>query len=115
MAKYHTSGIYQEGITNFGIISNTLCRIPTNILIIRRLIMSYQNADFIIHIDEVLSTNQIHAIENVIGRDFGVHSVCVNDQHRHLMLVDYDPQEISSKTILNNVVRQGVHAELVGL
>jgi len=76
--------------------------------------MNYQNTDFIIHIDEELSTDQIHVIENVIGRDLGIHSVCVNDQHRHLMLVDYDPQEISSKTILNNVVRQGVHAQLVG-
>lgn len=76
--------------------------------------MSYQNADFIIHIDEELSTDQIHVIESVIGRDLGIHSVCVNDQLRHLMLVDYDPQEISSKTILNNVVRQRVHAQLVG-
>ena len=76
--------------------------------------MNEQNANFIIHINEALSTEKIHFIENVIGRELGIQSVCVNDQHRHLMLVDYNPREITSKTILNNVVRQGVHAQLIG-
>lgn len=77
--------------------------------------MSYQNADFIIHIDEQLSTEQIYDIEHIIGLNTGVHSVCVNDKRQHLMLVEYDPQEISSRSILNNVINQGIHAQLVGL
>jgi hypothetical protein len=77
--------------------------------------MSYQNADFIIHINENLDPYRICDIEQVVGSDTGVHSVCVNDKHTHLMLIDYDPGEISSKSILNNVINQGVHAQLVGL
>ena len=77
--------------------------------------MSYQNADFIIHIDEELSTEKIYDIEHIIGLNAGVHSVCVNDKRQHLMLVDYDPHEITSKIILNNVINQGMHAQLVGL
>jgi hypothetical protein len=77
--------------------------------------MKEQNADFLIHINEDLSTDQIHHLENIIATNTGIQSVCVNNNHRHLMMVDYDPEEISSQTILNCVKNNGLHAQLVGL
>lgn len=77
--------------------------------------MQQHRTDVVIHIDEDLSDEAIHNIEAHLSRVDGVFSACVNDRARHLMLVDYDPQDIRSGMLLDAVQAHGVHAELIGL
>ena len=72
-------------------------------------------SDVVIHIDEDLADEAIHAIERDLGAVSGVYSACVNDRARHLMLVDYDPEGIRAGELLSVVRSHGVNAELVGL
>ena len=77
--------------------------------------MHDHRTDVVIHIDEDLSDNAIHGLETELSQIAGVYSACVNDRARHLMLVDYDPEEIGATALLSAVKAQGVHAELIGL
>lgn len=45
----------------------------------------------------------------------GVMGVAHHDEKPHLMIVEYNPELVSSKELLQLVLGQGVHAELVGL
>jgi len=71
--------------------------------------------DIVIHIDEDLDDDRIHALERELCDERGVYSACVNDRQRHLMLVDFDPQEVRPSSILHSVRDRGVHAEMIGL
>jgi len=71
--------------------------------------------DVVIHIDEDLADDAIHELERDLSYVPGVYCACVNDRARHLMLVDYDPENIAAGELLNVVRRHGVGAELVGL
>ena len=77
--------------------------------------MLHQCTDVLIHIDEDLSDEAIHDIEADLAQLQGVFCACVNDRARHLMLVDYDPEDIASTSLLRLVEAHGVHAELIGL
>ena len=72
-------------------------------------------SDVVIHIDEELADDAIHALEREIGAVSGVYSACVNDRARHLLLVDYDPEGIKAGELLGLVRQRGVGAELIGL
>lgn len=71
--------------------------------------------DVVVHIDESLDNETLAQLEKTIGNKRGIYSACVNEGARHLMVVDYDPIDITALTILNQVQRQGLHAELIGL
>lgn len=77
--------------------------------------MNTYRSDVIIHIDELLQDHEIHALERDLGHIDGVYSACVNDRARHLLLVDYDPEDVRAAHLLEAVRRRGVGAELVGL
>jgi hypothetical protein len=77
--------------------------------------MSEHRTDVVIHIDEDLQDEKIYAIERDLSSQAGVFSACVNDRARHLMLVDYDPEDVQAVDLLGRVRRHGVGAELVGL
>jgi len=77
--------------------------------------MAYKTVDLIIHIDEELDDTRIHEIEKSLIQNEGVHSACVHEKARHLMLVDYDPDDVASGQLLEHVQAQGFHAELVGI
>jgi len=72
-------------------------------------------SDVIIHIDEELRDDDIYAIERGLGAIPGVYSACVNDRARHLLLVDYDPEDVHAADLLRKVRQHGVGAELIGL
>ncbi len=72
-------------------------------------------ADVMIHIDENLADGDIHELEHDLCMLEGVYSACVNNKTRHLMLVDFDPEDMGCSDLLWHVQRHGVHAELVGL
>ncbi len=77
--------------------------------------MSQHRTDVVIHIDENLSDDDIHDLEADLAQIDGVYSACVNDRARHLMLVDYDPEDVGAGMLLDEVHAHGVHAELIGL
>jgi hypothetical protein len=77
--------------------------------------MADSKTNVVVHIDENLDDQRIREIERLIGSQPGVVSACVNENARHLLVVDYDPTGIQSSDILARVRDNGVHAELVGL
>ena len=72
-------------------------------------------SDVLIHIDEDLDDSHIHDLERELSYMDGVYSACVNERARHLMLVDFDPEDIKAVQLLRTVSAHGLHAELVGL
>lgn len=72
-------------------------------------------ADIMIHIDETLDDQDLISVEKSVAFEDGVYSACVNCDHRHLMLVDYDPDITSSSQVLHTVTGQGWHAEMIGI
>ncbi|MCB1723369.1 MAG: heavy-metal-associated domain-containing protein [Chromatiaceae bacterium] len=72
-------------------------------------------SDVVIHLDDELADDAIHALERNLSFVPGVYCACVNDRARHLMLVDYDPEGVRAGELLNVVRRQGFGAVLVGL
>ena len=72
-------------------------------------------SDVVIHIDQELRDEEIHRLERAVCLIPGVYCACVNDRARHLMLVDYDPEDIRATDLLGMVRQRGVGAALVGL
>ena len=76
--------------------------------------MNEYRANVVIHIDETLDDEQIHDVEKELSFESGVLSTCINEDTRHLMVVDYDPRLTTSGLLLGNVQGRGFHAELIG-
>ena len=77
--------------------------------------MDIQLADVTLHIDKNLSSEQRGTIKVSLRALDGVVSIHNPDKTPHLTLVEYDPDVITSRKILQRVTDQGAHAELVGL
>jgi len=72
-------------------------------------------ADIAIHIDETLDDAQREdARDSVLGLD-GVMAAAFNNKTPHMMIVEFDPDRVTTAGLLKAVTDQGVHAELVGL
>lgn len=76
--------------------------------------MNKYDANAIVHIDETLTAQEIHEIEKGLAGYNGIVSACVHEKTPHLMVVDYDPNVVTSAMLLGFVAGNGVHAELVG-
>jgi hypothetical protein len=72
-------------------------------------------SNFVIHIDESLNETEINEAEHVTSACAGVVSAHINNEHRHLMLVAYDPSLGFSSHILGSVRSLGLHGQLIGL
>ncbi len=77
--------------------------------------MDIQLTDVTIHVDEDLGPRQRAAIEAELRAFVGVISVRNSDRTPHLLMVEYDPADVSSSQLLEIVKAQGVHAEMIGL
>lgn len=77
--------------------------------------MNISISDFIIHVDESLTREQLDRLESTIRESSCVVSAAANDRTPHLMLVAYNPDCINSKVILENVTSQGLRATAFGL
>ena len=77
--------------------------------------MSTNISDVVVHIDESLTLDQLKTLEEHIHKIGGVVSACNRDDQPHFISVTYNPERVTSHDILANIVREGVHAELVGL
>ena len=72
-------------------------------------------ADVTIHINETLTDVGLYGIENRLRELDGVVSVGGHEAGPHLMVVEFNPDKLSTKDILLCVQNAGVHAELIGL
>ena len=77
--------------------------------------MDIQLADVTIHIDEALDAAKRAEIEDKLRAIDGVVSVHNPDNRPHLAVVEYNPDKVKSKVLLEAVTGEGVHAELIGL
>jgi len=77
--------------------------------------MDIQMTDVTLHIDEELEKNDLDIVEHDLRDNEGVLSVHRESNRPHLMLVEYNPDRVTSRHILNTVTSQGLHAELIGL
>lgn len=71
--------------------------------------------DMIVHVDETISAEKMHELEDVVRTDACVISACSSHENSHMLLVTYNPACTTSGNVLNMVQAQGVHANLVGL
>ncbi|MGB3917387.1 MAG: heavy-metal-associated domain-containing protein [Thiothrix litoralis] len=77
--------------------------------------MNRYDVAVVMHIDEELSDMEIHTLEHDLSFSHGIRSACINGRTRHLMVVDYDPEQAYSYDILSTVRDRGYHAALIGL
>lgn len=68
----------------------------------------------VVHIDDTLGEQRRQDIELAMRQERGVVEAHFAERRPHLMVVEYDPDEISSTDILRDIHRQSVHAELIG-
>lgn len=74
-----------------------------------------QTTDFIVHIDETLSTPALESIENDIRKGRGVVSAGHRSSTPHLVQVIYDSDTTHMAEIVEDVRHHGLHAQAVGL
>jgi fructose-1,6-bisphosphatase/sedoheptulose 1,7-bisphosphatase-like protein len=68
-----------------------------------------------VHVDETISADKMHELEDVVRGDACVISACSAHDNPHVLLVTYNPDCTHPGDILHRVQSQGIHAELVGL
>ena len=77
--------------------------------------MDNNHADVLIHIDEEISNSELQGIEKDISTMDGVYSACTHINTPHLMVVEFDSDDVKAAQLLQRVTDRGLHAELVGL
>lgn len=71
--------------------------------------------DVTLHIDEAIGADKREALrDDILGRN-GVMGAVMQPKTPHLLVVEYDPERITSTQLLETVTAKGLHAELVGL
>lgn len=71
--------------------------------------------DVTIHIDETIDKSLRPGLIDKVRQQDGVVSVGYHDEKPHLMIIEYNPEKVNSKTLLQTVKDEGLHAELIGL
>lgn len=71
--------------------------------------------DVTIHVDETIDHERRTEIADTIRAHKGVMAVAHHDEKPHLMVIEYDPDTVTSQELLQIVLDQSVHAELIGL
>lgn len=72
-------------------------------------------ADFLINVHPELPMNERAQLEDELSHMEGVVSACFSPGHPHMMTVTYNPDTVSSGTVLERVGKRGIEASKVGL
>ncbi len=72
-------------------------------------------ADVVIHINEDVGHDRRVEIADAIRGHDSVMGVAHHDEKPHLLIVEFDPQGVHAKDLLQVALNMGVHAQLVGL
>jgi hypothetical protein len=71
-------------------------------------------ADVVIHINESVDHDSRTSIADAIREHRGVMGVAHHDEKPHLLIVEFNPDEVHAKELLQVALDKGVHAQLVG-
>lgn len=74
-----------------------------------------KKADVTVHLDESLAKERLTEVCQVLEDTAGVMKAECAEHKAHLLIVEYDPDAVDSKTILDKVTGQGLHAKLIGM
>ena len=70
--------------------------------------------DIVIHIDETLDAAKRDALLAAVRGTDGVIAVGYHNETAHLLIVVFNPKNLSSADVLAKIQSTGVHAELTG-
>ena len=71
-------------------------------------------SDLVLHIDNTIGVSFRKSVENYMTQRDGVFKAHFNDQRPHLMLVSYDPVQVTSLEILAQMKEQRLDVERIG-
>jgi hypothetical protein len=71
--------------------------------------------DIMVHINEMLDVEARKNLEETMRQVQGVIAPRFNPGKEHLLLISYNGAQTNPKTLLEKVLEQGYHAQLVGL
>lgn len=77
--------------------------------------MKTKMVDVTVHIDENTSRGDRESLRDKVLAHDGVFAAAYHDEKPHFIIVEYNPDVVSSKDILKIVKNTGVHAELIGM
>ena len=68
----------------------------------------------LVHVDDLLGKDQQTELIDDLKRHTGVKDAHFTPGHAHLLIVDYDRDQMSAHDVLENVRKDNLRAELVG-
>jgi len=71
--------------------------------------------DVVLHIDEETTHDEREDLRDAFLRKKGVMTADCRDDRPHLMIVGFDPENITSVELLTTAKNQGYHAELIAM
>lgn len=71
--------------------------------------------DVTLHIDEDITHDDREDFRNTLLDMTGVMAAACHDEKPHLMVIEYDPDAVSSKEFVVAAQSRGYHSELIGL
>ena len=77
--------------------------------------MSNKMVDITLHIDEETTHDDREKLRDTLLEMPGVMAASCRDKHRHLMVIEYDPDEINPKEFVVAAEHRGYHSELIGM
>jgi hypothetical protein len=70
--------------------------------------------EVVVHVDDVLEENQQAELINDLRKHGGVEEARFTPGRAHLMVIDYDRDQLSAQDVLDHVRRDHLRAELIG-
>ena len=77
--------------------------------------MSTTMLDVILHIDEETTHNERESLRDAFLSKNGVMTADCRDDRPHLMIVGYDPEDITTFELIATAQNRGYHAELIAM
>ncbi len=77
--------------------------------------MSMTMLDVTLHIDEDTTHNERENLRDAFFNMKGVMTADYRDERPHLMIIGFDPENITTSDLMATVQKQGYHAELVAM
>ena len=77
--------------------------------------MSTTMLDVTLHIDEDTTHNERENLRDAFFSMKGVMTADCRDERPHLMIVGFDPENITTADLVATVQKQGYHAELIAM
>ena len=59
--------------------------------------------DITIRIEEALDAERMEELERILCEEYGIENAWVQDKERHLMLVEFDAEEVAPSTIVRSI------------